>query len=56
MTQRIGGIGKRIALLFEPRDLWVGVYVSESAVYVCPLPTLAIVIHRGTYAGGRYWP
>jgi len=55
VTTRIGGVGKRVSLLFEPRDVWVGVYVAEAAVYVCPLPTLVIVIQRGTYAGGRYW-
>lgn len=55
MTARLGGIGRRIDLLFEPRDLWVGMYVSTKAIYVCPLPTLVIVINRGRYEGGRFW-
>lgn len=24
---------------FEWRDLWVGAYISETHIYVCPLPT-----------------
>lgn len=33
---------KRLRIYLYWRDLWVGVYVAEDAVYVCPLPTLVI--------------
>lgn len=37
-----------ISLLFEPRDLWVGVYwdkgVSSLLVYICLVPVLPIKI------------
>lgn len=39
----------RIRLYIEPRDVRVGVYVSEDAVYVCPLPMLVI-------RWWRHWP
>jgi hypothetical protein len=31
-------------IYFEPRDLWVGMYVdtAKRTVYVCPLPTLVL--------------
>ena len=32
----------RLAIYFEPRDIWVGVYVAYTAVYVCPLPMVVI--------------
>jgi hypothetical protein len=35
-----------IALIFEPRDLWVGGYIGNTAVYICPIPTLVIRIKR----------
>ena len=35
-----------IELKWEPRDLWVGVYVGEDAVYICLLPTIVIKISR----------
>lgn len=28
----------RLSVYLEPRDVWVGVYVAEGAVYVLPLP------------------
>lgn len=37
----------RLTLLVEPRDFWVGVYLARSAVYVCPLPMLAVRWWRG---------
>lgn len=35
-------IGRRIQVYAEPRDLWVGVFVSPAAVYLCVLPCLVI--------------
>ena len=32
----------RLSVYLEPRDLWVGVYVAEAAVYVCPVPLLVV--------------
>jgi hypothetical protein len=32
----------RLKVYFEPRDVWVGVYVGLLYVYVCPLPFLVI--------------
>ena len=32
----------RLSLVFEPRDLWVGVYVAYGAVYVCLIPCLPV--------------
>ncbi len=33
---------KRIKIYFEPRDLWVGVYLARPHVFICPLPCLVI--------------
>jgi hypothetical protein len=30
----------RLRVYIEPRDAWIGCYVSNDAVYVCPLPFL----------------
>ncbi len=38
-------------IYFEPRDLWVGVYVGPDAVYICPLPTLVIKLSRRPKVG-----
>jgi hypothetical protein len=38
MTRRLG-LG-RLQVYLEPRDVWVGVYLAEHAVYVCILPCL----------------
>jgi hypothetical protein len=35
-----------IAIRWEPRDLWVGMYWERGAYYVCLIPTLPIVISR----------
>lgn len=32
----------RLQVYVEPRDIWVGVYVAETAVYVCPLPLIVL--------------
>lgn len=32
----------RLSVYWEPRDLWVGVYVARDAVYVCPVPTVVL--------------
>jgi len=37
----------RVEIYVEPRDIWVGVYVAEKAVYACPLPMLVVRISRG---------
>ena len=45
-------------LLWEPRDLWIGVYwhkKDESLfVYICFVPLLPIRIHYKRSYGGRY--
>lgn len=52
MRKRIEGV--RIKLILEPRDFWVGIYVSESkyfslskderSIYILPLPMFGIKI------------
>lgn len=39
---------RRFRLLWEPRDLWVGVYrdPANRRTYVCPLPCVVILIER----------
>ncbi len=32
----------RLSFYAEPRDIWVGVYVAESYIYILPLPMLVI--------------
>lgn len=32
----------RLRLIFEPRDIWVGVYVSREAVYVALIPCVVL--------------
>jgi hypothetical protein len=32
----------RLRIYVEPRDAWVGAYIAEHAVFVCPLPFLVI--------------
>jgi hypothetical protein len=34
-------------IYFEPRDAWIGAYVAEKFIYICPLPFLVIRISRG---------
>lgn len=33
---------RRLAVYVEPRDVWVGVFISPDAVYVCPAPCLVL--------------
>lgn len=40
----------RMTLAFEPRDVWIGVYVAERAVYVCLIPTIVVCWRR------KSWP
>jgi hypothetical protein len=37
----------RVEIYPEWRDIWVGVYVSPDAVYVCLVPFLVIRVSRG---------
>lgn len=30
----------RLRIYLEPRDMWIGAYFSEDAIYVCVLPFL----------------
>lgn len=32
----------RLSLVFEPRDLWLGLYVAPGALYVCLVPCLPL--------------
>jgi hypothetical protein len=43
----------RVEIYLEPRDIWVGVYVAEDAVYVCPLPMMVIRVSRGRKGRAR---
>jgi hypothetical protein len=38
----------RVEIYPEPRDIWVGIYVAEDAIYVCPIPFLVIRVSRGS--------
>jgi hypothetical protein len=39
-------VGRRTETYIEWRDLWIGVFVSQDAVYICPVPTVVIRIGR----------
>ena len=39
--------GGWVAAYIDLRDWWIGVYVSDRAVYICPLPCVVIRIMRG---------
>ena len=32
----------RLQVYLEPRDLWIGAYLAEHALYLCPLPCLVL--------------
>ena len=36
----------RLWLIFEPRDIWLGVFVAPKAVYVCLVPCLPVKWER----------
>jgi hypothetical protein len=36
----------RLSVYVEPRDVWVGVYIAPTAVYVCPLPLIVLKWNR----------
>lgn len=40
---------RRVRVMFEPRDLWLGVFVdtAKKRIYVCLLPCLPVVISYG---------
>lgn len=52
-----GFVWRRLSVHWEPVDLWVGVFIGGSAVYVCLLPTLVVAFARGRYIPGvgEYW-
>lgn len=43
----------RLSIYIEPRDIWVGVYVAPTAIYVCPLPMLVLRWDRGALIRAR---
>jgi hypothetical protein len=38
----------RVRLIFEPRDLWVGVYAGPHAVFIALIPCLVLRWDRAT--------
>lgn len=46
MHRRLWFFRGRICVYIEPRDAWVGAYVAEDYVYVCPLPFVVIRVLR----------
>ena len=36
----------RLSLVFEPRDIWLGVYVAPGAVYACLVPCFPLKWER----------
>lgn len=49
-----------LAVGFEPRDLWVGLYWTRRDLggsrmwFVCPLPCVVLRVHHRTSVGGRF--
>ena len=37
----------RLSLVFEPRDLWLGLYIGPDAIYITLIPCLPIRWARG---------
>jgi hypothetical protein len=46
----------RLSIYLDARDIWIGVYVAESAVYVCPLPLLVVKVKRLHTGDQRFFP
>jgi hypothetical protein len=46
MTRRLSLFRGWVQVYIEPRDLWIGVFLSQGHVYVCPLPTVVIRVDR----------
>jgi len=44
----------RLLLYIEPRDIWIGAYVAEDYIYVCPLPLLVFRWER-RHMWGPWW-
>lgn len=38
--RRIRLLRGRLVIYIEPRDAWIGAYIGESYIYVCPFPFL----------------
>lgn len=38
---------RKFHIKFEPRDIWVGVWVGEANTYICVVPCFPIVWRRG---------
>lgn len=47
VTEGIADLRHRVEVYFEWRDLWMGAYVGDGALYICPLPTLVIRLSGG---------
>ncbi len=39
-TYQTGVTFGRLRIYAQPRDWWIGVYIADDAVYVCPIPTM----------------
>jgi hypothetical protein len=47
---RLKGLRWYVKVFFEPRDLWVGVFLKPAFgwdIYICPLPCLVIHVYQG---------
>jgi hypothetical protein len=43
----LDAVANRMRIYIEPRDIWVGVFVSAKGItYVCPVPCLVIAWKR----------
>jgi hypothetical protein len=45
-SPRLRLFGGVVTVYLEPRDAWIGAYVAEDYVYICPLPFLVVRIDR----------
>ncbi len=46
-TEGVADRRGRVEVYPEKRDAWVGAYIAEDAVYVCPVPFVVFRISRG---------